>query len=204
MLPHHSVRASFRMGRWPARFCQPIRYSVIWPAALVSAKDKTRSSKSAEVRRIWEVYDECLQVVHPGFWEEIRTALLAGDVSLAWNAWFFSKEVSLFRSFIAAGGPMPTSGLRLGRGSAKFRMVALGGLVVVKLRSDISGSEDGQSVHLYKDASVSGIIMQRRKLRCVLTVLDGIARHGPSRTRSLELAVQWNAVSSAGPCGPLC
>ena len=83
VLPHHSVRASFRMGRWTARFCQPIRYSVIWPAAWVSAKDKTRSSKSAEVRRIWEVYDECLQVVHPGFLEEIRTALLAGDVSLA-------------------------------------------------------------------------------------------------------------------------
>ena len=66
--------------------------------------------------------------------------------------------------------------------------------VVRKLRSDISGSEDGQSVHLYKDASVSGVIMQRRKLRCVLTVLDGLARHGPYRTRSLELAAQWNAV----------
>ena len=67
MIGHHSVRASFRMGRWPARFCQPIRYSVIWRAAWVSAKDKTRGSKSAEVRHIWEVYDECLQVVHPYF-----------------------------------------------------------------------------------------------------------------------------------------
>ena len=47
--PHHSVRASFRVGGWSARFCQPVRYSVVWPAAWVSAIDKARSSKSAEV-----------------------------------------------------------------------------------------------------------------------------------------------------------
>ena len=37
-----------------------------------------------------------------------------------------------------------------------------------------------------------------------MSVLDGIARHGPSATRSLELAAQWSAVGIAGPCGPLC
>ena len=137
MLPHHSVRAPFRMGRWSARFCQPVRYSVVLPAAWVSAVDQTRGSKSAEVRRIWEVYDECLQVVHPRFWGEICTALLAGDVSLAWNVWSFSVEVSLVRAFIAAGGSLPASGVRLGRGSAQFKMVALGGSVVGTLRSDI-------------------------------------------------------------------
>ena len=98
---------------------------------------------------------------------------------------------------------MPASGLRLGRGSAQFRMVALGGSVVGTLRYDISGSDDAQWVHLYEDASVSGVTMQRRGLGCVLPVLDSIARHGPSHTRSLELAAQWNAVGSAGPCGPL-
>ena len=39
---------------------------------------------------------------------------------------------------------------------------------------------------------------------CVVTVLDGIAWHGPSATRSLEIAAQWNAVGIAGPCVPLC
>ena len=50
VLPRHSVRASFGMNRWSARVCQPVRFSVIWLAALVSAVDKTRSSKSAEVK----------------------------------------------------------------------------------------------------------------------------------------------------------
>ena len=99
---------------------------------------------------------------------------------------------------------MPSSGLRLGRGSAQFRMVALGGPVVGKLRYDISCSDDGQSVHLYEDGSVSGVIMQRRGLRCVLAILDSTVRHGPSHTSSPELAAQWNAVGGAGPCGPLC
>ena len=97
-----------------------------------------------------------MQVVHPGFGEEIRTALLAGDVSLSWDVWSFSVEVSLVRAFLAAGGPMPASSLRFGRGSAQFKMVALGGAVGGKLPYDISGSDDGQSVHLYKDASVLG------------------------------------------------
>ena len=73
-----------------------------------------------------------------------------------------------------------------------------------RLGLTFSGSEDGQWVHLYEDASVSGVIKQRRGLRCVLAILDSIARHGPSHTRSLEVAAQWNAVVIAGPCGPLC
>ena len=52
VLPHHSLRASFRLGRWSAKFCHPVTCSVIWPAAWVSAVDRTRSFKSAEVRRI--------------------------------------------------------------------------------------------------------------------------------------------------------
>ena len=64
ILPHYAVRASFSMGRWSARVCLPTRFSVLWPAAWVACSDKSRSSKSVEVRRIWEVYDEsCLQFV---------------------------------------------------------------------------------------------------------------------------------------------
>ena len=119
------------------------------------------------------------------FWYEIRTALLAGDVSLAWNVWSFSAELSLVRAFLDAAGSLP--GVRLGRGSAQFRMVAVGGPVVGKFPPDISGSDDGQSIHFYKDASLSGVIVQMRRLRCVLDVLDGIARHDPSRTRIWSL-----------------
>ena len=145
--------------------------------------DKSGGSKSAEVRRIWEVYDESLLLVHPAIWEGVRSGLLAGDVSSAWSIWSFSAEVSLVRAFVDVGAPVPEAGFRLGRGAAQFRHVPIGGAVVGELRSDL-GSGDGQSVHLSKDASVSRVILLRRRLGCVLSVLDGISRHG--RTLSLS------------------
>ena len=45
--------------------------------------------------------------------------------------------------------------------AAQFKMVALSGPVVGKLRYDISGSGDGQLVHLYRDALVSWVIMTK-------------------------------------------
>ena len=119
----------------------PVRFSVLWPAACVACSDRSRSSRSVEVRRIWEVYDESLSLVHPAFWDGVRSSLLAGDVSSAWSIWSFSAEVSLVRAFVGAGGPVPEAGLRLGH-------VPIGGPVVGKLRSDL-GSGDGQSVHLF-------------------------------------------------------
>ena len=75
--------------------------------------------------------------------------------------------------------------------------------MVGKLRSDLE-SGDGQAVHLFKDASVSRVIILRRRLGCVLSVLDGIFRNGLTLSRDLELGAQWGAIVSAGPCGPLC
>ena len=69
------------------------------------------------------------------------------------------------------------------------------------LRSDL-GSGDGQAVHIFKDASVSRGIVLRRRLGCVLSVLDGISKNGLTLSRDLELSVQWDAIVSAGPCGP--
>ena len=92
--------------------------------------------------------------------------------------------------------------LRLGRGAAEFGHVPIGGRVVGKLRSDL-GSGDGQSVHLFKDASVSRVILLRRRLGCVLSVLNGISGHGLTLSRRLELGAQWDAVVAAGSGGPL-
>ena len=75
----------------------------------------------------------------------------------------------------------------MGRG-AQFRYVPIGGPVVGKLRSDL-GSGDGQAVHLFKDASVSRFIVLRRRLGCVLSVLDGISENGLTLSRDLELRV---------------
>ena len=35
----------------------------LWPASWLPAVDKSRASKSVEVKRVWEVYDERLQFV---------------------------------------------------------------------------------------------------------------------------------------------
>ena len=203
ILPHYAVRASFSLGRWSAWVCLPTGFSLLWPAAWVACSDKSRRSRSVEVRHIFEVYDESLSLVHPAFWEGLRSSLLAGDVSSAWSVWSFSAEVSLVRAFVASGGPVPESGFRLGRGTAQFRSVTVGGPVVGKLRPDL-GSGDCQAVHLFKDAAVSRVIILRRRLGCVLSVLDGIFRIGLTMSRDLELGAQWDAVVSAGPCGPLC
>ena len=60
------------------------------------------------------------------------------------------------------------------------------------------------AVHLFKNVSVSRVIVLRRRLGCVLSVLDGISKNGLTLSRDLELRVQWDAIVSAGPCGPLC
>ena len=60
--PHLSVIASFVAGRW-SEVTQPVWFSPLWPASWVSAVDKSRKSKSAEVREVWEVYDHGLQFV---------------------------------------------------------------------------------------------------------------------------------------------
>ena len=48
--------------------------------------------------------------------------------------------------------------------------------------------------------SVTRVVLQRRRLRCVLSVLDSAARDGLSDCCRLELGVQWGTVVAAGPC----
>ena len=59
--PHLAVRAHFDYGRWDAWVVQPVRCTPLWPASWLPIVDKSRGSKSAEVQRVWEVYDERLQ-----------------------------------------------------------------------------------------------------------------------------------------------
>ena len=59
--PHLTVRTLFDYSRWSYRVTQPVRFSPLWPASWLPAVDKSRSSKSVEVRRVWEIYDDRLQ-----------------------------------------------------------------------------------------------------------------------------------------------
>ena len=59
--PHLAVRTLFDCCRWTSRVTQPIARTPLWPASWLPAMDKSRGSKSVEVQRVWEVYDERLQ-----------------------------------------------------------------------------------------------------------------------------------------------
>ena len=59
--PHLAVRTLFDYSRWTCSVTQVVRYSPLWPASWLPAVDKSRSSKSVEVQRVWEVYDERLR-----------------------------------------------------------------------------------------------------------------------------------------------
>ena len=56
--PRLAVRALFDYDRWPCCVTQPVRFSPLWPASWLPAVDKSRGSKSVEVRRVWDVYDD--------------------------------------------------------------------------------------------------------------------------------------------------
>ena len=79
------------------------------------------------------------------------------------------------------GGPIPTKGLVLGRGSALFRVVRLGGHKVRKARGNAADAHDAADVFLYRDSSIAPLLDMRRRFKAVMDVLDGA-----SLSRSVE------------------
>ena len=58
--PHLAVRTWFAAERWTDQVTQPCRFTPLWLALWVHSVDKSRSSKSAEVRKIWEIMKNVL------------------------------------------------------------------------------------------------------------------------------------------------
>ena len=58
IVPHLTVRTHFECTRWTSRVTQPVQRTPLWPASWLPPLDKRRDSKSAEVQRVWEVYDD--------------------------------------------------------------------------------------------------------------------------------------------------
>ena len=59
--PHLAVRTLFDYNRWCCMVNQPVRFSPLWLASWLPAVDKSRGSKSVEVRKVWEIHDDRLQ-----------------------------------------------------------------------------------------------------------------------------------------------
>ena len=144
VLSHHSVQASFCVETWTARACLPVRVvsPPLWLASWTSFLDLSRSSRSTEVGRIWEVSDKFLRAVPQVFLDGIGAAPGAGDVSTAWRVWSLLPKFPCFLPFSWLVVP-PLKGCSGGRGVARFRSAVFGGPVV-----GVADPEDGQSVHL--------------------------------------------------------
>ena len=61
ILPHLAVRTHFQCSRWVSRVSQPVQRTPLWPVSWLAVLDERCGSKSAEVQRVWVVYDDRLQ-----------------------------------------------------------------------------------------------------------------------------------------------
>ena len=61
-IAHHlAIRTLFDCCRWESRVMQSVQRTPLWLASWLPAIDKSRGSKSVEVQKVWEIYDERLQ-----------------------------------------------------------------------------------------------------------------------------------------------
>ena len=201
--PHLAVRTLFDCCRWTCSVTQVVQRTPLWPASWLPAVDKSRSSKSVEVQRVWEVYDERLQFMSCRDALLLDAALADGDVSQAWAVWSSAAESALVDAFCFSGGPLPSRGLVLGRCRASFRVVKLGGHKVRKARGFAADAHDAADVFLYRDSSIAPLLDLRRRLKAVMELVDAMIRYGVSLSRSIELSAQWDKVLSIGPLFPV-
>ena len=114
---------------------------------------------------------------------QLDESLSADDVSRAWLVLSGAAEAALADAFRFGGGPILASGLVLGRGSALFRIVQLGGHKVKK-----------RSVLMF-----ALLLDMRRRSKAVMDVLGAMIQYGVSLARSVELTAQWDGILTAGP-----
>ena len=120
--------------------------------------DKSRGSKSVEVQRVCEIYDERLQFMSRQDASLLDQSLDRGDVSLAWSVWSRAAESALVDAFRFSGGPLLSRGLVLGRGAALLRSVQLGGPRVRRARADAADAVDAADIFLYRDCSLAPLL----------------------------------------------
>ena len=200
--PHLAVRTLSVYDRWSCCVTQPVQFSPLWPASWLPAVDTGRSSKSVEVRMVWEIFDDRLQFMSRQD-ALLSESLDAGDVSQAWLVWSRAAETALADAYCFSGGPAPCQGLVLGRGMARLWLVRLGGHEVRKVRSNVVDVHDAADVFLYRDSSIAPFLDMRRRFKAVMDVQDAMIRGGISLARSVELTAQLDKIVAVGPVYPV-
>ena len=152
--PHLAVRALFDCCRWAGRVTQPVQRTSLWPASW------SRGSKSVAVQRVWEVYDERLQFMSRPLMQVMF--LVHGLFGLG------LLRLHLLMLIISVVDPFLPGVWSLGRGSALFRVVRLGGHRVRKARGKIADAHDAADVFLYRDSSIAPLLDLRRRFKAVM------------------------------------
>ena len=142
ILPHLAVRTHFECSRWVSRVSQPVQRTPLWPASWLPVLDKSRG-KSAEIQRVWGIYDDRLKFMTRDDALGLDGALEDGDVSHAWSIWLSAAEAALADAYQFSGGPVPDRGLVLGRFAFLVRTVRLGGPEVRKARRNFADPVEG-------------------------------------------------------------
>lgn len=94
-------------------------------------------------------------------------------------------------------------GLVRGRGCARFKNVVLGGPRARAFRFCVADPSAATEVHMFRDSSMTPLLMLRQRLGAVHSLLESIRREGFSLSRSLELHAPCGCILRHGPSGPL-
>ena len=127
----------------------------------------------------------------------------AADVSRAWLVWSGAVESALADVYRFSGGLLPCGGLVVGRWSASFRVVRLGGHKVRKARGYAADAHGAADVFLYRDSSVAPLLDMRRRIKAVMEILEAMIRYRISLSPSVELSAQWDRILAIGPSYPV-
>ena len=135
-----------------------VQRTPLWPASWKPGVDKSRGSKSSEVQRVWEIYDDWLQFMARLDALSLDESLDAGDVSRAWLVWSSAAETALADAYRFAGG-------------------LVGGPEARKARRNAADAHEGD-VFMYRDSSAAPLLDLGRRFKAVKDVLDAMIRHG--------------------------
>ena len=204
IVPHVPVRGHFDCGRWSCRSTRPMQCSPLWPASWLPAFDMSRGLSPSRFRGFGRfMITGCSS--WPGWMlVSLDESLGVGDVSRVWLVWSSATETALADVYRFAGGPVPDRGLIVGRGTARMRVVRLGGLKVRKARRNAADAHEGGDVFMYRDSSAAPLHDLRCGIMAVMSVLDAMIRDGISLARSVELTAQWDWILILrGPVNPI-
>ena len=167
------------------------------------AIDKGRGSKSVEVRRVWEIYDERLQFMSRRDALLLDDSLAAGDVSRAWLVWSGVVETARVDAYQFSGVPFLVGAWFW---VGEVLLSGLVGLVVTRFGKLVVKLLTLMMLLMFfciVTLQLLTFLDLRRRFKAVMELLDAMIRCGVSLSRSLELSAQWDRIIAIGPLYPV-